>query len=49
MKFIFKGMERSDELELGPSILLSWHEKVQWCQLRHQSLIAPLITTIRPA
>jgi len=37
MKFIYKGMERSDELELGPSVLLGWHEKVrelhfQWSQ-----------------
>jgi hypothetical protein len=39
MKFIYKGMERSDELELGPSVLLGWHEKVrelrfQWSQFR---------------
>lgn len=29
MKFIYKGMEKTDELEINPSVLLGWHEKVR--------------------
>lgn len=29
MKFVFKGMERADELDVAPSVLLGWHEKVR--------------------